>query len=326
MSATHLLALALLLDPAASKNVDQVAVEALAKVPGKNAFLFTEITPEGPKQLFGLRADERFAVGSSFKLYILGELIDEVNAGRRRLDDTMLLSAAHIGPPSSELAAWPLGSPITLNTLALKMMSVSDNTATDHLLYLLGRETVEGRMAEMGHADPAVNRPLLSTRDMTMLRDKRTGMLGREYAKLDEAGKRAFLESRFSQPPNYDDLDFDTGAYDISEWYATPLDMARALAWIQARTGEDQPANLCRRVLAVDPKLTLDPKTWPFVGFKGGSEDQILAGNWLLKHRNGRWYTYHTFFNNPNGLVSPSEAVPVMMGILNAIEPTLPPK
>ena len=124
--------------------------------------------------------------------------------------------------------------------------------------------------------------------------------------------------------PAYDQLDFDTAAYDIAEWYASPLDMAKAVAWIYHHTGDDQPAHLLRQVLTVDPKLPHDPKVWTFVGFKGGSEDQLLAGNWLLQNRNGKWYTFHVFYNNPKGRLKPEQVLPVIEKILHSIEPTLP--
>src|SRR5262249_48367923 len=160
-----------------------------------------------------MKADERFAVGSSFKLYILGTLIDEVNAGRRQVDEVMRLRPELKGPPRSELADWPEGSPVTLHTLALKMISISDNTATDHLHFLLGREGIERQMQVMGHEKPELNRPLLSTREMTLLRDKARDLPGRDYLKLDERGRRVFLAERLGGVPNYSSLDFDTSAY-----------------------------------------------------------------------------------------------------------------
>ena len=153
--------------------VEAASAKALAEVPGESAFVFAEINEAGVQPLFGIGTEKRFAIGSGFKLFILGRLIDEVNAGRRRLGDTMLLQRALRGPPHSEMAEWPIGIPVTLSTLALKMISVSDNTATDHLMFLLGREEIERQMRTMGHSHPEVNQPLLSTREMTMLRDKK---------------------------------------------------------------------------------------------------------------------------------------------------------
>jgi len=303
-----------------ANSVDTVAAAALDKLPGHTGFLFTELTPEGPQALYGIRQDERFAIGSSFKLFILGTLADEVNADRRGLVNVMRLRADLKGPPHSEMALWPVDSPVTLQTLALKMISISDNTATDHLLYLLGRDRIERQMDEMGNRHSEWNRPLLSTRHMTMLRDKATGLLGNEYKQLDETARRKFLADHFGGTPNYEDIDFDASAYDLAEWYATPLDMSYALSWLKNHTQVGQPAHALRAVLAVDPKLPHDETTWPYVGFKGGSEDQLLAGNWLLKNKNGRWYTFHVFYNNPQGKADQQETLKAFGTIFGAIE------
>lgn len=320
----NLLLLAICALPAASgTDVSSVAEAELAKLPGHTGFAFCELTSDGPQLLFGVRQDERFAVGSSFKLFILGTLIREVNEDRRSSEDIMRLRADLQGPPHSEMADWPVGSPVTLHTLALKMISISDNTATDHLLHLLGREVIEKQMDEMIGTDAAWNTPLLSTREMTMLRDKKTGMLGKEYDKLDVAGRRKFLATHFQGVPDYEALDFDTGAYTVAEWYATPLDMARALNWIHLHTAEGRPASEILRILTVDPKLEYDAKDWPFVGFKGGSEDQILAGNWLLQNKNGKWYSLHVFYNNPDGKAEPEKLIGVIQAIFKAVAGTV---
>lgn len=312
-------------DDSADK-VAAVAKQAFAEVPGTVGYLFTEITGDGVKPLYGQNEDERFAVGSSFKLYILGTLAAEANADRRQFDNIMRLQPQWIGPPASELAGWPIDSPVTLHTLALKMISISDNTATDHLLHLLGREPIEAQMAAMGHAHPQWNRPLLSTREMTSLRDKRTNMPGREYNKLSEAAKRKFLAEKFSGQPDYEQLDFDTAAYNVAEWYATPLDMARALAWLKRHSEPNQPAAPIRGILATETKLPHDEKIWPYVGFKGGSEDQLICGNWLLKNQNGRWYTFHVFCNSPHEGVKPDQIVPVIESLFAVIQASIKTK
>ncbi len=323
-----LLLIALGFLPAALENpngadVNAAAQAELAKLPGHTGFAFCELTADGPQLLYGVRQDERFAVGSSFKLFILGTLIKDVNEDRRGSEDSMRLRADLQGPPHSEMADWPVNSPVTLHTLALKMISISDNTATDHLLYLLGREAIEKQMEVMIGGDAAWNIPLLSTREMTMLRDKKTGMLGKEYDKLDIAGRRKFLAMHFQGVPNYEALDFDAGAYTVAEWYATPLDMARALNWIHLHTAEGLPASEILRILTVEPKLEYDAKDWPCVGFKGGSEDQLLAGNWLLQNKNGKWYTLSVFYNNPDGKADQETLVGVIQAIFQAVAATV---
>ncbi len=295
-----------------TKPINATAKEAVAELPGAVGYLATEITSDSVKPIFGQNENERFAVGSTFKLFILGTLTAEVNGDRRQLENIMRLKPEWIGPPSSEMGGWPVNSPVTLHTLALKMISISDNTATDHLLHLLGREEIEKQMAVMGHHEPSWNKPLLSTREMTQLRDKKTRLPGREYQTLDDAAKRKFLSKKFSGKPDYEQLDFDTAAYNLSEWYATPMDMAKALAWLKRNTEENHPAYPVRGILAAETKLPHDEKIWPYVGFKGGSEDQLICGNWLLKNQNGHWYTFHLYCNSPKENVDVKKFVKAM--------------
>ncbi|MEX2112741.1 MAG: hypothetical protein WD845_06115, partial [Pirellulales bacterium] len=112
----------------------------------------------------------------------------------------------------------------------------------------------------------------------------------------------------------------DTAAYAVAEWYATPLEIARALAWLKTNTSADEPAHLLRAILAIDPKLPHDPASWPYVGFKGGSEDQLLAGNWLLQHKSGRWYTMSLYWNNPDGKADEKQMIEALGTIFTAVE------
>lgn len=304
----------------AEPGVEAAARDALRAVPGETAFLFAELRDGEPGVLFGFDHEKRFAVGSTFKLFVFGALADDVNRGRRRLDDVVALRPEWIGPPGSEMARWPSGAPVTLHTLALKMISVSDNTATDHLIHLLGRERIEAQTATMGHGRPEVNLPLLTTREMVLLQDRAAGLPGRAYQGLNVDEKRRFLAERTSGPPQYQNLDFDASAYRLAEWYASPLDMAQGLGWIERHTREGSPAHPLRAVLAVDSKLPHDAEEWPFVGFKGGSEDQLIAGNWLLRRRDGRWYTLHLYANSPESAIDLEEFAEVCETVFKAVE------
>src|SRR3546814_1131698 len=59
---------------------------------------------------------------------------------------------------SSDL--WPKDTPVTVQSLANWMISVSDNSATDTLIHLLGRKNIEARMRAAGHSAVSRNVPL----------------------------------------------------------------------------------------------------------------------------------------------------------------------
>src|SRR3546814_12748848 len=94
--------------------------------------------------LASANADRQFATGSTFKLYILGELAAQIAAGKRRWSDVVPLS--HLSFSSAGTANWPKGTPVTLQTLANWMISVSDNGATDTLIHLPGRAAIAARL------------------------------------------------------------------------------------------------------------------------------------------------------------------------------------
>ena len=68
----------------------------------------------------------------------------------------MTLEAGHISLPSGILQDWPVGTPLTLQTLASLMISESDNTATDALLATVGREAVEEKLGPAAALDARV--------------------------------------------------------------------------------------------------------------------------------------------------------------------------
>ncbi|ANT62782.1 hypothetical protein AYJ57_16560 [Salipiger sp. CCB-MM3] len=103
------------------------------------------------------------AVASAFKLGILSVLAREVRAGKTDWDRVLRIAEPHRSLPTGRLQDFPTDAPVTLHTAALLMIAESDNTATDLLLDLLGRETVA---EELGIAPEA----LLSTREFFALK------------------------------------------------------------------------------------------------------------------------------------------------------------
>jgi hypothetical protein len=122
-----------------------------------------------------------------FKLFILAELDRQVRAGERRWSDVAPLSRKSL--PSGMLQDWPEGAPLTLHSLAALMISQSDNSASDTLLHLLGREKVEALLPALGLRNPAANRPFLSTLEAFALKGD-DDVLTRRWLATDEAGRR----------------------------------------------------------------------------------------------------------------------------------------
>ena len=88
-----------------------------------------------------------------------------------------------------------------LRELAERMITVSDNTATDHLMALVGREAVEQIQTIMGHSQPAVNVPFLTGRELTVLKYSGDAALAESYIAAGAAERRAILGLSIPCPP-----------------------------------------------------------------------------------------------------------------------------
>lgn len=278
-------------------SLDAVA-KGIAALPGQTSFAVGRLGAKGPELRASHEPDRTLAIGSAFKLWILGALIEDVAAGKRRWEQVVPLTAAARSLPSGRLQEWPEGAPVTLHTLASLMISESDNTATDQLLMVLGRERVEAAVVAMGVREAARNRPMLSTLEMFKIKAGPDARAHEAWARLDEAGKRKHLTSIAAMPRDAVTAWSAPRGLDTLEWFASASDLARMMAWLRDHTNAGEAAK-GRGVLAINPGVRLDKKAWPYVGYKGGSEPGVLAASFLLRAKDGTWWTITAAWNNP---------------------------
>ena len=84
------------------------------------------------------------------------------------------------------------------------------------------------------------------------------------------------------------------------QWFASTRDLCGAMARLRDRA-QAVPAIL--DVLAINPGLPLSPRTWKYIGFKGGSEPGVLAGTWLLRRDDDKSFVVSLVANDPAGPV-----------------------
>src|SRR3546814_9187674 len=90
---------------------------------------------------------------------------------------------------------WPRDTPVTLQSLANWMISVSDNSAADTLIHLLGRESIEARMVAAGHSTPSRNIPFLTTVEAFALKGNNFADQRAAFLAGDDAAQRRVIRS-----------------------------------------------------------------------------------------------------------------------------------
>ncbi|MGQ0660472.1 serine hydrolase [Sphingosinicella sp.] len=279
----------------------------LRALPGQTGLAIARLGDGPPVLVASHEPDRPLAIGSTFKLVILAELSRQVRACQRRWSDVVPLDRRSI--PTGALQNWPAGAPLTLHTLAAMMISVSDNTATDTLLHLLGRETVERMMTTLGFAAPGRNRPFLSTLEMAAIKAGGEPAIA-AWRAADEAGRRRRLAAYTAADAARIDTTLFAGnpiALDI-EWFASPSDLVRVMDWLR-REGDES----ARAILTINPALAPALRgNLAYVGYKGGSESGVLNLTWLIRTRAGEWLVATSSWNNPAAPVEESRLIGLM--------------
>jgi beta-lactamase class A len=282
--------------------------EAIGWVAPRVGFLAAEIGDGRCEPVHGYYEDERLAIASTFKLYVLAELARQVQAGEVAWDEQVTVREELRSMPSGDTAFDPAGTALTVETLALRMIRDSDNTATDHLIDRLGRERVEAAFAEFGHEAPELNVPLLLTRELFVFKMYADPALVEEYLDAPDDEQRRILADDVApvavNPRNWGHW-VGPEWVDRLEWFASPLELCRLLAHLDALADEPELGPL-RRILGGNRGGVFGPRAWPFAGFKGGYEAGVVNATWLLERADGRTFVVTAGFNDPAAYVNQS--------------------
>ena len=253
------------------------AVRAVADLPGRTAALV--VTDGRTRAAHG--ADVPLAVGSAFKLAVLRAAAEAHEAGRLAWDQVVRLDPAWRSLPSGILQDWPDGTPVTVATLANLMVSLSDNTATDALLCLVGRSAVEALSPH--------NAPFLTTREAWVLKAAANGALRQEWLAADTASRRQLLPSLAALPlPRPADL--APGVTSDVEWFFTAEELCALL-----ESTRSLPA------LGIS-KGPVDPGRWRSVAYKGGSEAGVLNLSATVEAESGKRHCVVATWNGTGAL------------------------
>ncbi len=113
-----------------------------------------------------INATQLFPTASTIKVPVLYELYRQAEAGLVELTQRIPLNPSHLVNGSGVLQDLDFDLNVTVRDLAVLMTVVSDNTATDMLFDLLGRERVQHTMRELGLEQTTV---AISLREMMYL-------------------------------------------------------------------------------------------------------------------------------------------------------------
>ncbi len=285
----------LLLQPGLKISSLSEAIAELKKLPGKVNFL----VKEDSSLIADYNAKTTLAVGSAFKLAVLKTLKQQIDSGRKSWSDIVILRKEDKSLPSGILQTWPDNSPLTLQTLANLMISLSDNTATDILIKQVGRESIEANSSQN-------NIPFLTTRELFLLKGSQNSKLLQRYRKGDVKQRREILAELANKPlPDVNEfIETNPNALDI-EWFYNAEKLCELIQEVA-----DLP------LMSINPGIA-NPKDWERIAYKGGSEPGVLNFTTWLKGKNGKQYCVVATWNNSNTPVDEGKFAALYGGVIS---------
>jgi hypothetical protein len=292
--------------------------DGLAGLASQASLLAVEVGREAP--VHAREAERVGAIGSAFKLYVLGALGAAIADGSASWDERLAVRDAWKSLPSGDMREEPAGRRFTLRRYAQEMIAVSDNTATDHLIHRLGRAAVEAELERMGAGTAPSALPFLTTREMFALKLSATDEFRRAYIAAAPQARRRLLARVDRLPVSVEKMSGWTSPRDIDslEWFASPAGLVRAMVSLREAARRPGLAPI-RAVLARNPGVVLDAATWRYPAFKGGSEPGVLCLTWLMERRDGRVFALALVLNDPGRDVDQAAAVALAEGALQLL-------
>jgi len=283
--------------------------------------LVARITGGACQTVNAVNATTPAPLGSAFKLYVLDALARAIAKGTVSWDQRLTLTSQLKSLPSGELASEAAGTQVTVLQAAQDMISSSDNTAADLLLTLVGRTAVEAAATSTGMADPALDTPFLTTRELFVLKLDDWPTLASRYLALGAAGRQALLTGTVDRVPltalHTTAPTGWTDPRDIAaiEWFASPADICRVYASLAALSRQPGLAPVASILEINNGGMSLDPAHWTSVWFKGGSEPGVLTLNYLATTSTGQSCVVSVLTSNPTAPI-PAAAATQLIGAI----------
>jgi len=251
-------------------------ISRFTELPGQVSLLVYAV--DSQEVLAAVAPTTPLAVGSTFKLAVLAALKDKIAAGALAWNQVVRLEEKHKSLPTGILQTWPAGSALTIESLAALMISLSDNTATDLLIDVVGPEVVELYAGN--------NRPFLSTRQAFILKSPENSAFLEEYRRGDTQKRREVLQAiEERQLPDPSLFGGNPVALDV-EWFFSVNDLVNLMAYVQELP-----------LMSINPGAA-DAANWQRVAYKGGSEPGVISMTTWLVSKSGKSYAVSATWND----------------------------
>ncbi|MEN1727066.1 MAG: serine hydrolase [Pseudomonadota bacterium] len=268
------------------------AADRFQTLAASNSLFVGRINSDGQcESVISRSPDTARALGSIFKMWVIGTVGEHLNLGLSLPEDTINLVA-------SELAAGgiinnePLGTPFTVRDMAVMMMADSDNTSTDHLHELVGRSAIEQVVADYGIVETEQLLPFLNISEQFHVFSRFDLPTALSYVNGDLPFREQFLTNQIvplgpSFPQSFPF--FHESLLSTGTWSASATDICRTLAGMHALPRNSVGFEVVNQAMGYQAAQPNVRSEWQRVWYKGGglssgsTGQHVLTNAWLLQ-------------------------------------------
>ncbi|MEL7538127.1 MAG: serine hydrolase [Pseudomonadota bacterium] len=246
------------------------------------------------------------ATASIFKVWVMGALSRAIEDGIITPEQLVALNTDDQvlgGSINSE----PLGTEFTVTDMAALMLGISDNTATEHLFNLVGRDRNEAILTEFNHANLDEMLPFLSMNEGFHLYFTVPEVDALAYVDGDEQFQRDYLDNTLD--PLGPVTNFSQANISVlvrALWQGSPQDVCAAIAGLRQFNDRTDGFAVADQAYGAETFVVNLRNQWERVWFKGGSLSdgfglRVLTYGWLVETDSRGAFVVVTMGNNDSG-------------------------
>ena len=310
------------LAPSASATSWTQIDQALSASAPDVSFLAARVANGSCQAIHQVAASSRRPLASEFKLFVLGALAHQIATGHvtwnQKLTVESQLKSSGNAVGSGSLQFVPTGTRVSVRETATKMISISDNTAADMLIDLVGQPALESEVRKWSN-DPSLDVPFLTTRQALLLHYVNFPKLANEYLARAPSKRPAFLNSAVD-PLALSEAQSSSEPRDVDsiEWFGSPEDVSHTFAGLQVVSRQPKLSPIASIFSVNNGGLGLNPSQWPTVWFKGGSEPGVMTVGYMATNSRGQTYLVSAMLSNPTAALAPSATFALLEAVVGA--------
>lgn len=145
--------------------MEQDILSRLQKLPGKIGFYYKNLVTG---EVITYQEEEAFMAASVIKLYVMAEAVRQCKEGILSKDDLVRIDKSKCVPSCGALTYMHDGLEVTIQDLYTLMIILSDNSATNFLIDILGEDAINDCIRALGCEKTQLNRKMYDAEKSAM--------------------------------------------------------------------------------------------------------------------------------------------------------------